>query len=183
MHELCKLNKLPQSIIRNPNLLHTRAYLILPPNAKPHTPLVQSNKKDKGREAELVRERAVKKFQTLTKEVDWRIAQAYVALADDEDEQDARIFKLKEVSGSPDALVSRFESKTAIPGTGLECLAIESYLDDLEWEAEAIKEGRQPIPPKFPFGDFRSQVKKDSCVASPYRWPWNTTTTRGASVS
>jgi hypothetical protein len=170
MHEIRKLNNLPPSIIRNPNLLHTRAFLILPPNAKTHTALTLSKSKDEGREAELVRERSVKRLQTLTKEVDWRIAKVYVELADDEHEQEARASKVKEVSGSLDVPVphtSSSKSRASISGTRLESLAIERYLDDLEWEAVEIKAGRQPNLMKFPFCDFRSQGDKDSCIASP----------------
>jgi len=171
MHEIRKLNNLPPNIIRNPSLLHTRAFLILPPSAKPHpSPITSKKTNDKGREAELVRQRAVKRLQTLTKEVDWRIAQAYVALADDEHEQEARVSKIKEFPGSLDAAqTSSFDSETAISGTRLECLAVERYLDDIEWEAEEIKAGRQPVLPKFPFGDFKSQVKKDLRLAGPSR--------------
>src|SRR5260221_4336910 len=116
MHEIRKLNNLPPSIIRNPNLLHTRAFLILPPSAKlHHSPITSMTKKDKGRETEFVRQRAVKRLQTLTKEVDWRIAQAYVALVDDEHDQEARVSKLKEFPGSLDAARTlSFDSETAI---------------------------------------------------------------------
>jgi hypothetical protein len=86
----------------------------------------------------------------LTKEVDRSIARAYVALADDEHEQEARALKLKEVSGHT----------TAVSASSLERLAIETYLDDLEWEAEEIKAGRQPHPSRFPFGDFGSHTVK-----------------------
>jgi hypothetical protein len=183
MQEIRKLNKLPPNIIRNPNLLHTRAFLILPPNAKPHPSLISSKSKDEGREGELVRERAVKRLQTLTKEVDWRIAHAYVALADDEHEQEARAFKVKEVSRSLDVShTPSLKSTATTSGTRLESLAIERYLDDLEWEAEEIKAGRNPSLPKFPFGDFRSQPDKDSRPASlgggykkRYWWPWSST--------
>jgi len=88
----------------------------------------------------------------------WHIAQVYVALADDEHEQEARASKLKEVSrllGDADT-----SSLTTMTNVGLESLAIEKYLDDFEWEEEEIKAGRQPSLPKFPFGDFRSQGNK-----------------------
>jgi len=173
MHEIRKLNNLPPSIIRNPNLLHTRTFLILPSGAKAHpSPITTKTKKDKGRETELVRQRAVKGLQTLTKEVDWRIARAYVALADDEHDQEARVSKLKEFPGSLDSTAS-FDSETAISGTRLECLAVERYLDDLEWEAEEIKAGRRPVLSRFPFGGF---TDKDLHIekTSRYWWPWGT---------
>lgn len=76
------------------------------------------------REAHRTREKAIKRLQTLTKEVDWRVAQAYVALAEDpvadpdEEEELAR---------------KRKESSIAGP-SNLEERAIERYLDDDEWE-------------------------------------------------
>lgn len=85
----------------------------------------------------LVRERAEKKLQTLTKEVDWRVAKAYVALADDAHEQETFSTKRKEIG------VSRTISD-ARTATGLEALAIERYLDDDEWEAEQVRVGRRP---------------------------------------
>ncbi len=114
-------------------------------------------------------------MQTLTKEVDFRIAKAYVALADDEEEQEISAVKHKEVSGilTP-ASLSR----------GLEALAIESYLDDLEWEAEELRAGRGMSIQKFPFADFGHQeardlpnLKENSIIDRSFRrhwWPWRT---------
>ena len=102
----------------------------------------------------------------LTNEVDSRIARAYVALADDDDEQQGRAYKVKEASvsqGKPHSLT----------GMGLENLAIERYLDDLEWETEEIKAGRRPKLSKFPFGDFtRSHNGKDSFFKSAQEETW-----------
>lgn len=98
----------------------------------------------------------------LTKEVDPQIARTYVALADDDDEQQVRAYKVKEVSGS-----QRKPHTSTSVGVRLESLAIEKYLDDLEWETEEIKAGRLPRLSKFPFGDFaRSRKEKNSCFES-----------------
>ena len=122
------MNNLSLSTIRmTPHLLHTRAFLILPPTIKPHPSL---RLEEKAREDKLVRERAEKKVQMLTKEVDWRVAKAYVALADDEEEQEEFHVKQKEIGGS-------------ISGaSGIEALAIGKYLDDEEWERGERRAGR-----------------------------------------
>ncbi|KAF8813300.1 hypothetical protein BYT27DRAFT_7158082 [Phlegmacium glaucopus] len=130
-HEICKMNNLSPSTIRmTPHLLHTRAFLILPPTIKPHPSLKPGSAEEKAREAKLVRERAEKKVQILTKEVDWRVAKAYVALADDRDEQEDFQAKRKEIGGG------------GSNAGGLESLAIEKYLDDEEWETEERRAGR-----------------------------------------
>lgn len=105
-----------------PQLLHTRSFLILPPTSKPHPSLKLDSVEEKAREDKLVRERAEKKLQMLTKEVDWRVAKAYVALADDEEEQEEFHAKQKELGDGGSS------------ATGLESLAIGRYLDDEEWE-------------------------------------------------
>ena len=66
----------------------------------------------------------------LTKEVDWRVAKAYVALADDEEEQEDIRAKQKEIG------------RSASNAGGLESLAIGKYLDDEEWETEERNAGR-----------------------------------------
>jgi hypothetical protein len=129
--------------------LHTRAYLLLPPSAKPHSSLLPCTSEDKDRELKLVRERAEKKLQTLTKEVDFRIAKAYVALADNEEEQEIKRKEVLSMSGT-----------LSLP-RGLEALAIESYLDDLQWEAEELRAGRGISIQKFPFADFGQQEARD----------------------
>ena len=129
-HEICKLNKLSPSAIRmTPHLLHTRVFLILPPTAKPHSSLKLNSAEEKAREDRLVRERAERKVQMLTKEVDWRVAKAYVALANDGEEQEEFQAKQKEIGGGSSA-------------GGLESLAIGNYLDDEEWETMERRAGR-----------------------------------------
>ena len=69
------------------------------------------------------RERAEKRFQFVTKEIDWRIAKAYVALAEDEDDST----KTKESAETIRRPVSEQHA--------LEAKAVDQYLDDGEWEA------------------------------------------------
>ncbi|KDR78880.1 hypothetical protein GALMADRAFT_64579 [Galerina marginata CBS 339.88] len=155
-HEICKLNNLPPSVIRTtPHLLHTRAFLLLPPTAKLHASLALSKEEEKGREEKLVRERAEKRLQTLTKEVDWRVAKAYVALADDAGEQEAFDAKRKEIGSTLPVGASSGRSQ------GLEALAVQQYLDDEEWEVEERRAGRSVQTLNFPSkGDEGNHSKK-----------------------
>ena len=66
----------------------------------------------------------------LTKEVDLRVAKAYVALADDEQEQEEFYAKQKELGEGGSG------------AAGLESLAIGRYLDDEEWETGERSAGR-----------------------------------------
>ena len=66
----------------------------------------------------------------LTKEVDWHVAKAYVALADDEEEQNEFHAKQKEIGAGGSS------------AGGLESLAIGKYLDDEEWEVGERSAGR-----------------------------------------
>lgn len=110
---------------------------MIPASANPHPSLTISTSEGKSREDKLVRERAEKRLQTLTKEVDYRVAKAYVALADDPQEQEMFSAKNKETA------VSAINSGVSM-GRGLEALAIGRYLDDDEWEAEQLRSGRVP---------------------------------------
>ncbi|KAF5326832.1 hypothetical protein D9619_004189 [Psilocybe cf. subviscida] len=172
--EICKLNKLPTSVMRTmPQLLHTRAFLLLPATASAKattstdtgtksalktTPVTDD--KVRQREARLVRERAGKKLQTLTKEVDYHVAKAYVALADDLEEQEMSTVKRKEMMGSGSsksgmAGASGTPSGSRGPQGALEALAIQQYLEDNEWEEEERRAGRgprtHPLPSPGPF--------------------------------
>jgi hypothetical protein len=126
---LCSLNKLPPSTLSTtPHLLHTRAFITLPPSSKVHLGIAEPE--EKKREARRARERAQKRFQILTKEVDWRVAEAYVALAEDPVE------------------LYDFDVKTKESGLrkhgedSLEAMAVERYLDDSEWEDNERRHGR-----------------------------------------
>jgi len=64
----------------------------------------------------------------LTKEVDWCVAKAYVALADDPDEEAAYGVKHKETG--------------SIGSSTLEARAADQYLEDQEWEEEQRRAGK-----------------------------------------
>ncbi|KAF8841786.1 hypothetical protein BDN67DRAFT_966675 [Paxillus ammoniavirescens] len=80
-------------------------------------------------------------YQTQRQSPDWRVAEAYVALADDPEEEGAYAVKLKEVGG------------TGAGGSNLQARAVDQYLEDQEWEEEQRKTGRgvnvNTIPPFF----------------------------------
>ncbi|KAF8532186.1 hypothetical protein JB92DRAFT_2689461 [Gautieria morchelliformis] len=114
--KICQINSLPFSTLSTtPHLLHTRRWLNLPPTGRPMLPpdpkILEAHN----------RERAEKRFQFVTKEIDWRVAKAYVALAEDEDDST----KTKE---SIQATIKAPEQRT------LEAKAVDQYLDDGEWE-------------------------------------------------
>lgn len=150
MQEICKLNALPHTVLRSPHLLHTRSFIILPASTKSHSSLTRLTSKeydDEEKKTQRERERAEKKLQTVTKEVDWRVAKVYVALADDD--RDAQDEGLKGKAKSADR-------------EGIEYLAIERYLDDMEWEDNERNEGRDVSKTglnKFPWGGFESEEK------------------------
>lgn len=125
--ELCRLNNLPPSTLSTtPHLLHTRTFIVLPPSANSHS---VTRDADMDAEARRVREKAEKRLQMLTKEVDWRVAKAYVALADDPDEEATYGFKCKETGG--------------IGASTLEARAADQYLEDQEWEEEQKRAGKR----------------------------------------
>jgi hypothetical protein len=131
--ELCRLNQLPPSTLNTtPHILHTRTLINLPPSARSKDKSSQdpqATQADKERNARRARERAEKRLQTLTKEVDWRIARAYVTLCDDPDEVMEYSSKCKELG-------------IDIGETSLEGMAVDRYLEDEEWEIGQIRQGR-----------------------------------------
>lgn len=121
------MNNLPPSTLSTtPHLLHTRTSIVLPPSAKLPS---STHEVDREVEARRVRERAEKRLQMLTKEVDWRVAKAYVALADGPDEETAYGAKYKETGG--------------IGASTLEARAADQYLEDQEWEEQQRRAGRR----------------------------------------
>ncbi|KAJ7052593.1 hypothetical protein C8F01DRAFT_1261731 [Mycena amicta] len=141
---LCQLNNLPPSTLNTtPHLLHTRTFLVIPPSAHTHLQPCETrpnSDEERAREVRRIRERAEKRLQTLTKEVDWRVAKAYITLvADDPASADEFALKQKELGATSSS-------------TTLEAMAADQYLDDLEWEAEQLRLGRTPqilpYPPK-----------------------------------
>lgn len=118
--KICQLNSLPLSALSTtPHILHTRRVLILPPGKRippptPHPSVVEAHE----------RERVEKRFQSVTKEVDWRVAKAYVAIAEEDtasvNARDKEDPKFTENMGVISGTLSR---------------AVEQYLEDDEWEA------------------------------------------------
>jgi len=129
---LCQLNSLPPSTLSTtPHLLHTRGFLLLPPGT--HTP-ESLNAEAEQREEARRKERAMKRFQWVTKVVDCGVARAYMGLAQD------------------DLITPRedFSSEKSEKGTGRrlgrskEEAAVNAYLDDDEWEREQLRVGAIP---------------------------------------
>jgi LysM repeat protein len=130
-HKICQLNSLPFSVLSTtPHLLHTRRWLNLPPTGlslpPPDPKVLEAHN----------RERAEKRFQFVTKEVDWRVAKAYVALAEDDNGSYKSMESLQEIR------------KHSSERHGPEARAVDQYLNDEEWEAG--QNGR-PRPKEFPF--------------------------------
>ncbi|KAF5392167.1 hypothetical protein D9757_001416 [Collybiopsis confluens] len=154
--ELCKLNKFSPSILSTtPHLLHTRTVLLLPPSArtsdKTGNSLIPSkasnDAQDRLRAVRRERERAEKRLQTIAKEMDWRIAKAYVALAEDENIDEVSMqhdLKQKE-NVAPTA-----RTGSAGPSSTLDMIALDRYLEDDEWETRERRDGRLPIVPSIP---------------------------------
>ncbi|KAG6854379.1 hypothetical protein C0991_007370 [Blastosporella zonata] len=135
-YHIAQSDTLQSIVLRSPHLLHTRRYLILPSSAHKAGVLVNEETPEQSAawEASRRKERAEKRLQTLTKEVDWRVAKAYVALADDPveevEEQEDWERKMKESGSGSGSRPSNLEER-----------AIRRYLDDDEWE-ENQRRGR-----------------------------------------
>jgi hypothetical protein len=151
------MNNLPPSTLKTtPHLLHTRGFLTLPPSAQAKLDANDSrpsSAEERAREVRRMRERAEKRLQTLTKEIDWRVAKAYIALADDPEEANAFTLKQKEL-GAP---------VHAASSSRLEALAVDRYLDDMEWEANQLKAGSSVHIPQYPF-------HSSACALSSLKW-------------
>lgn len=153
-HELCRLNKLPPSTLSTtPHILFTRTELILPPSTQGKHNNEPRTEEDIRWEATRARERAEKRLQTLTKEVDWRVAKAYVALADDPDKVMHRGSKHKEHG---------FSTSSKVGQSSLEGLAVDQYQDDNEWEESQRRAGKSVEIPRFPYFNTRAGDKTES---------------------
>ncbi|KAF8656856.1 hypothetical protein AX16_002403 [Volvariella volvacea WC 439] len=118
---LCRMNNLPPSTLSTtPHLLHTRQFIVLPSTSIVNA---ESTREEEAPERKLqgMRERAARKLQTVTKEVDWDVARAYVALAEDAAEDMEYGMKRKEAG------------MAWIGGDSLAGIATDMYLDDEEW--------------------------------------------------
>ena len=110
-------------------------------------------------------------MQTLTKEVDWRVAKAYVALADPElvaaDLAEGWKQETGDKAGKP---------KRTAPVDGgarssnLEATAIDRYLDDEEWERQERAQGRGVSIPRFPLFESSSAISAGKKPAESKFW-------------
>lgn len=169
--ELCRLNDLPTTTLSTtPHILHTRTTILLSPTSKPppeDSVLAEARKV----------ERAEKRLQTVTKEVDWSVAKAYVAIVQDSDPSEV---SAKEKSddyeeGRRKVPVSEPEGSSPRKGT-LENNAIDRYLEDAEWEEQERKEGRGPVIQRFPWGSFEQKLGLSPAAqrgTDGFKWPWN----------
>ncbi|KAH9838399.1 uncharacterized protein C8Q71DRAFT_527835 [Rhodofomes roseus] len=190
---LCRLNNLPPSALRTtPHLLHTRTFLVLPAGARgpgsstaPPADDARSeggaavNRPSAADEARRARERAESRFRVLTKEADYRVARAYVAVAGlgDSDAADAfredEMKKVGAVDGAADKLRKRHPSSStegAAGGSGVEGRAVDRYLDDEEWEERQRREGRGIEIPAFPL--FGGGAKSGDGSGKKTWWRW-----------
>ena len=163
--ELCRLNGLPTTTLSTtPHILHTRTTIHLPPTSKPPP-------EDPGLTETRRVERAGKRLQMVTKETDWRVAKAYVALAQEPDPC---------AKEKPDNLgrgLRKLPASGGSPQKGiLENDAVEQYLEDAEWEERERKDGRGPAIQQFPWGSFGQKSEPSSAAqreSSGFKWPWS----------
>lgn len=157
---------------------------MLPPSARfksgSNDPLIESagpSNPNKDHERARERERAERRLQTLTKEVDWRVAKAYVALADDAD------LGVDNLMGDDNKGKEGGELRKRRSGQGLGGRAVDRYLDDEEWEAREEREGRKVDIQPFPYfgggdgkgviGGFSNKGKGKSILGlGPSLWGW-----------
>ncbi|KAF9466561.1 hypothetical protein BDZ94DRAFT_1187314 [Collybia nuda] len=168
--EICRLNNLPPSTLSTtPHLLHTRMFLTLPPSTHYRPGLINSEEERK-RETQDSKKRAEKRLQTVTKEVDWRVAKAYIALAEDPPD---------EVEEAED--YSRKRKEAGVPSgpshghSNLEERAIEQYLDDDEWEATQRRDGGKIGPFRFPLAKISREgasLKEKKRGGDRRWWQW-----------
>ena len=160
---MCRLNNLPTTTLSTtPHILHTRTTILLPPTSEipPEGP--------GSAEARRV-ERAEKQFQMVTKETDWRVAKAYVALAQDPPYPPAKE-KPENWERRPGG-----SRQTSIP----ESDAIEQYFEDAEWEEQERRNRPSPVIQKFPWGSFGQKSEQNQATqrtrqkSSGFKWPWD----------
>lgn len=166
--ELCRLNDLPTTTLSTtPHLIHTRTTILLSPTSKPPPEDLALG------EARRV-ERAEKRLQTVTKEIDWRVAKAYVAIAQGSDPPE-----MPEKTGNQEGCPRKtpiLQSEGPSQRGALDNEAIDRYLDDTEWEEQERKEGRGLVIQKFPWGSFGQKVGPSPGAqqgSGGFKWPWN----------
>lgn len=120
------------------------------------------------RERDRARERAEKRFAFVTKEVDYRVAKAYVAIAaefsdSDEASDDGGEDRARAGAGGDGVTEkkrsSRRAGKESASGSSLltrstEARAVDRYLEDEEWEQRELQAGRHPRLPSFKLSSF-----------------------------
>ncbi|KAJ3874022.1 hypothetical protein F5051DRAFT_462792 [Lentinula edodes] len=127
--ELCRLNKLPPSTLSTtPHLFHTRTVLTLPAFARLKDQNGHSLLYSPSDDAEETL-RAVRRAR---EQVDWRVAKAYIALAEDEAVEDSgRQYDLKK---------KRAGNAVGGQASDVELRALDMYFEDDEWEVRARRE-------------------------------------------
>ena len=151
---------------------------MLPPSAKVSSfslleQTAPSNDSDEDCARKRTAERAAKRFQLVTKEQDWRIAHAYVALASSSLLEENTVLT-KEMSGIKDeskrlnVLPFNHESGSSHQGTErTTAQAIDAYLDDNDWEDNEFASGRKP-----PSSRASSSISRTTS-AKQRGWFWN----------
>lgn len=166
--ELCRLNNLPTTTLSTtPHILHTRTTILLSPASEPppENPALAGTRRV---------ERAEKRLQMVTKEVDWRVAKAYVAIAQDSDPSEM-LAKEKLDNYNRDLGKIPVSGGSSRKGA-LDNDAIDRYLEDAEWEEQERKEGRRPAIQKFPWGSFRQKLGSSPGAqqeSGGFKWPWS----------
>lgn len=118
----------------------------------------------------MARERAEKRFAFVTKEVDYRVAKAYVAIADEFGDSDDASDGGGETAiragaggdeGTEKKRASRRVGKESASTSGsslfprsTEARAVDRYLEDEEWEQRELRAGRPPRLPSFKLSSF-----------------------------
>lgn len=167
--ELCRLNNLPTTTLSTtPHILHTRTTILLSPTSKlpPEDPGLA--------EARRV-ERAEKRLQMVTKETDWRVAKAYVALVQDLGPSASAKEKSDNLEMGPREMPGPAAGGSPKKGT-LENDAVEQYLEDAEWEEQERKDGRGPMIQQFTWGSFARKSEQSPATqqeSSGFKWPWS----------
>lgn len=101
----------------------------------------------------------------MTKEVDWRVAKAYVALAEDDDGDD---------SSKKESLDMKTKTTFNQEKVTIEVQAIDRYLDDAEWEENERKQGRGVSIQGFPYGGFGGRGSTSTSLRTEgFKWPWS----------
>lgn len=136
--------------------MHTRSALTLP--LSPTVPLTaqriggEHSEANAEHEARRAREKAANRFQAVTKEIDWQVANTYVALAELAPNDDS----YSKEAGEKKAQVLSNEVPVGV--SSLEATAVDCYLDDDEWEQRERREGRGVAIPRFPLFDANANT-------------------------